>query len=315
MEYKTLIGKVKIPSVGLGTWLIGGDTETDYSKDKESVETIKKAVEMGYTLIDTAEMYGNGHCEELIGKAIKGLDRKKLFIVSKVKNVNLHYDDVIDSAKNSLKRLNMGYIDLYLIHFPNDDIPLKETVKALDHLVEQKLVRYIGVSNFTLKRLKEAEKYSKNKIVANQIEYSLLTRNKGRYANNTDMEKKTIPYCQKNGIIVMAERPIERGILLKPHPVLDNLAKKYNKTRSQIAINWLISKENIIAIPKSANLVHLKDNLGALGIIPISVFLNLVFVFISHPKHHLLIYQHIEQTDWFFLCDCKSLLQMPFPYL
>ena len=265
MEYKTLIGKVKIPSVGLGTWLIGGDTETDYSKDKESVETIKKAVEMGYTLIDTAEMYGNGHCEELIGKAIKGLDRKKLFIVSKVKNVNLHYDDVIDSAKNSLKRLNMGYIDLYLIHFPNDDIPLKETVKALDHLVEQKLVRYIGVSNFTLKRLKEAEKYSKNKIVANQIEYSLLTRNKGRYANNTDMEKKTIPYCQKNGIIVMAERPIERGILLKPHPVLDNLAKKYNKTRSQIAINWLISKENIIAIPKSANLVHLKDNLGALG--------------------------------------------------
>jgi len=264
MEYKTLCREVKIPVIGLGTWKIGGGREGDNSQDKESIEAIRNAIKLGYSHIDTAEMYGLGHCEELVGEAIKSFDRAKLFITTKVTNTNLNYDDVIAAAKGSLRRLQTDYIDLYLIHAPNPNIPIEETMRAMDYLVEQGLVRFIGVSNFTVEDLKEAQKHARNKIVANQIEYSLLTRNKGRYWGNQGMESRTIPYCQDNEIVVIAERPIERGLLLKPHPVMDKLALKYRRTKAQIAINWLISKKNVVTIPKSTNLKHLRENLGAL---------------------------------------------------
>ncbi|NNL15039.1 MAG: aldo/keto reductase, partial [Flavobacteriaceae bacterium] len=207
----------------------------------------------------------HGHCEELIGKAIKDIDRKSLFITSKVWTTNLKYDDVISAAKRSLKRLGSNYLDLYLIHSPNESIPISETLKAFDFLVDSKMAKYIGVSNFKLSQLIEAQKHTKHKIVANQIEYSLLTRNKGKYSGNINMESETIPYCQENDIIIMAERPIERGMILKPHPLLDRLEEKYDKTKAQIAMNWLISKKNIITIPKSTSVDHLKENLGSLG--------------------------------------------------
>ena len=265
MEYKTLIDDVKIPVLGLGTWLIGGDLEPDYSDDANAISAIKKAIELGYNHLDTAEMYGNGHCEELIGEAIRGFDRKQLFITSKVRESKLKYNDVIKSAKESLERLQTDYIDLYLIHSPSPGIPIEETMEAFDYLVDQNMVKYIGVSNFQVDQLIEAQKHTKNKIVANQIEYSLLTRNKGKYSGNKDMEIKTIPYCQENDIIIMAERPIERGLILNSHPLLDKLEIKYNKTKAQIAINWLISKRKVITIPKSTSINHLKENLGAIG--------------------------------------------------
>ena len=265
MEFKTLINDIKIPVLGLGTWLIGGALEADYSQDIKAITAIKKAIELGYSHLDTAEMYGNGHCEELIGEAIKNVNRNSLFITSKVRESKLRYDNVIISANESLNRLQTDYIDLYLIHSPSETIPIEETMRAFDHLIENNMVRNIGVSNFRVDQLMEAQKHTKYKIVANQIEYSLLTRNKGKYSGNIDMESKTIPYCQENNIIIMAERPIERGLILKSHPVLDKLESKYNKTKAQIAMNWLISKKNIITIPKSINEAHLKENLGALG--------------------------------------------------
>lgn len=265
MEYKTLINDVKIPVLGLGTWLIGGDLKPDYSDDKTAVKSIKKAIELGYNHLDTAEMYGNGHCEELIGEAIKGFDRKQLFITSKVRASKLKYDDVIKSADESLKRLQTNYIDLYLIHSPSSTVAIEETMRAFDYLVDNNMVKYIGVSNFQVHQLIEAQSFTNNKIVANQIEYSLLTRNKGKYSGNLDMESKTIPYCQENDIIIMAERPIERGLILKSHPLLDKLELKYNKTKAQIAMNWLISKKNIVTFPKSTNEKRLKENLGSLG--------------------------------------------------
>ena len=264
MEYK-VIGDVKIPVLGLGTWLIGGDTLPDYSEDEQAIQAIKSAIDLGYDHIDTAEYYGNGHCEELVGKAIKDIDRQSLFITSKVWTTNLNYNDVISSAKRSLQRMRTDYIDLYLIHSPSSNIPIKKTMSAFDYLVDNKMVKYIGVSNFKASQLKEAQKYAKHKIVANQIEYSLLTRNIGKYSGNRDMESKTIPYCQENDIIIMAERPIERGLILKSHPLLDSLEKKYKKTKAQIAMNWLISKKNVVTIPKSTNLNHLKENLGSIG--------------------------------------------------
>ncbi len=265
MEYKELSNGFKIPVIGLGTWLMGGGREPDYSKDDKEIKAIKEAIKLGYTHLDTAEMYAVGHTEELIGKAIKKINKSKLFITTKVTNEHLHYEDVINSAKASMKRMKIKYIDLYLIHAPNPEIPIKETMNAMNYLIEQKLVRYIGVSNFTTKQMIEAQKVSKSKIVVNQIEYSLLTRNQGKYGSNNNMELETVSYCQENNIIIMAERPIERGLLLKSHPILDKLEQKYGKTKAQIAINWLISKKNIVTIPKSSNVEHMKENLGALG--------------------------------------------------
>jgi diketogulonate reductase-like aldo/keto reductase len=264
MEFKKLTGNTKIPVLGLGTWGIGGKWETNTSHDKEGILAIKAAIKLGMTHIDTAEMYGVGHAEELVGKAIADFNRKKLFITTKVLSDNLGYDDLIASAKKSLKRLKTDYVDLYLIHWPNPEIPIEETMKAMDFLVEKKLTRFIGVSNFSVEELKEAQECTKNKIVTNQIEYNLLVRNKGKF--NTNTESEIIPYCQKNNIIVTAWRPLAEGKLAKPgFKLLDGMAEKYNKTQAQIALNWLISKKGIITIPKSINIEHIKDDLGALG--------------------------------------------------
>ena len=265
MEYKMLNNGFRIPALGLGTWLIGGGMEADYSRDEEGIKAIREAIRLGYVHIDTAESYGLGHTEELIGEAIRDFKRSDLFITTKVTDINQNYDNLIASAIASLERLQTDDIDLYLLHAPNPDISIEETMLAMDYLVEQKIVRFIGVSNFTVEALREAQKHTANKIVANQIEYSLLTRNKGRYGNNHSMESDTIPYCQENDIMIIAERPIERGLLLGSHPVMDRLAEKYDKTKAQIAINWLISKKNIITIPKSMNFEHLKENLDAIG--------------------------------------------------
>lgn len=264
MEFKKLTDSITIPVIGLGTWTIGGGNEADTTYDKEDISAMRTAIKFGITHIDTAEAYAQGHTEELVGRAIGGFDRKSLFITSKVSPEHLSYDDLLASAKGSLQRLNTDYIDLYLIHAPNSDIPIQETMKAMDSLVEQKLIRCMGVSNFSVEQIKEAQKYTKNKIVANQIEYNLLVRNEGRVTN--DMESKIIPYCQENNILIIAWRPLAKGELAKPGlRILDELVKKYNRTQSQIAINWLISKKGIVTITKSTKLEHLKENLGAIG--------------------------------------------------
>ncbi|MCZ7623508.1 putative 2,5-didehydrogluconate reductase (2-dehydro-D-gluconate-forming) [Candidatus Kuenenia stuttgartiensis] len=264
MEFKNLSNNIKIPVIGLGTWTIGGGDEADTTYDKENISAIKTAIKLGITHIDNAEAYAQGHSEELVGRAIVGLDRKSLFITSKVSPEHLSYDNLLASAKGSLQRLNTDYIDLYLIHAPNPDIPIQETMKAMDFLVEQKLVRCIGVSNFSVDQIKEAQKYTKNKIVANQIEYNLLVRDKGRVTEN--MESEIIPYCQENNIFIIAWRPLAKGKLAKPgFKILDELADKYHKTQAQIAINWLISKKGIVVISKSTKVEHLEKNLGAIG--------------------------------------------------
>lgn len=264
MEFKKLTDNITIPVIGLGTWTIGGGNEADTTYDSEDISAMKTAIKLGITHIDTAEAYAQGHSEELVGMAIGGLDRKSLFITSKVSPEHLSYDELLASAKGSLQRLNTDYIDLYLIHAPNPDIPIQETMRAMDSLAEQKLIRCMGVSNFSVEQIKGAQKYTKNKIVANQIEYNLLVRDKGRVTEN--MESKIIPYCQENNILIIAWRPLAKGELAKPgFKILDELAEKYNRTQSQIAINWLISKKGIVTITKSTKVEHLKENLGAIG--------------------------------------------------
>ncbi len=153
-----------------------------------------------------------------------------------------------------------------MIHKPSLELPIKQTMIALNRLRDEWMIENIWVSNFTVDQFKEAQSYSDSKIVNNQIEYSLLTRNQWKYAWwIKNMESEIIPYCQKEWIFVTAVRPIERGIFATWFQVIDDLVEKYNKTHAQIAINWLLSKDNLITIPKSSNKERLEENIGAVG--------------------------------------------------
>ena len=264
MQYKKISHNIDIPTIGMGTWEMGGGIEPNYDNDVKDISAIRKAIELGITHIDTAEKYGDGHSEELVGEAIKDFDRSKLFITTKVAKNNCAYNDVLAAINRSLLRLGTSYVDLYLIHAPSLEIPFSETMKAMDFLVEEGKIKLVGVSNFSVKQIQEAQKYSKYKIVANQIEYNLITRNNGQYTPNVEVE--IIPYCQANDILIIAYRPFAKGMLLSNEiNILNDLAKKYQKTPAQIALNWLISKKGVVAIPKASNFKHIKENLGAVG--------------------------------------------------
>lgn len=264
MEYKNISANIKIPALGIGTWEIGGDFIPDYSHDQKDIIALKQAIKLGLSHIDTAEKYSAGHTEELVGQAIRDFDRQKLFITTKVTKENLSYDGVIGAMASSLKRLNTPYVDLYLIHSASPHLPISETMRAMDYLLETGKTKLIGVSNFSVAQLQSAQKFTKNKIVANQIEYNLITRDDGE--NNKNVQSDIIPYCQKNNILIIAYRPLAKGKLLSSsYPLLDELAKKYHKNKTQIALNWLISKKGIVTIPKTSNLEHLIDIAGSVG--------------------------------------------------
>ena len=256
---KKRAGDFELPVLGFGTWEMSGRFERDPQNDDErDIKIIQTAIKLGITHIDTAEIYAGGYTETLISKAIQKIDRDKLFITTKVSWEHLKYDEVIRAAKGSLKRLEIDKIDLYLIHGPDSNVSLKETMRAMDYLLENEITRYIGVSNFDVPLIEEAQSHTKYKIVNNQIHYNLLAR--------TYEENNTLEYCHKNNILVTAYRPIEKGeILESENEILDRLTKKYNKTKVQIAINWLINKPNIVTLIKTSNADHLKENLGALG--------------------------------------------------
>ncbi len=260
MEFKRL-GKtsVHIPALGLGTWEIGGRFRPDYSQDETVIEIIRYAIERGMSLIDTAEVYGAGHCEELVGKAVKGFPRENVFIATKVWPDNLRYEAVLKALDRSLERLGTSYVDLYQIHWPNPFIPIKETMKAMEKLVDEGKIRFIGVSNFSVKELEEAMTHlSRYDIVSNQVLYNPMNRL---------IEEDLLPFCKKNKITIIAYRPLGKGVLLKDpyRSRLEELGKKYDKTPAQLIINWVKRHENVVAIPKTSRKDHLDELLGSVG--------------------------------------------------
>ena len=260
MEFRRL-GRtdVYVPALGLGTWEIGGRDYPDYSRDEEAIEIIKYAIRKGLKLIDTAEMYGAGHSEELVGEAIREFLRGEVFIATKVWPYNLRFKDVLEALDRSLERLRVNYVDLYQIHFPNPFIPLRETMKAMEKLVDEGRVRFIGVSNFNVKELEEAMSYlSKYDIVSNQVLYNPLDRL---------VEEEILPFCRKNGITIIAYRPLGKGALLKSSykSVLEELGRRYGRTPAQILINWVIRHDNVIAVAKTMRKDHLDELLGGMG--------------------------------------------------
>jgi diketogulonate reductase-like aldo/keto reductase len=252
---------VQIPVLGLGTWGIGGFTTGNSEKDEIGIQAIRLGLDLGMRFVDTAEMYGGGHSEEVVAEATKD-QRESIFLATKVSGGHLAYEDVLRSCEASLKRLRTRYLDLYQIHWPNSRIPLSETMKAMGRLVDDGKVRHIGVSNFSVRQLTEAqEALSKTRVVSNQVEYSLTERS---------IEGDLLPFAEKEKITIIAYSPLARGqISGQAHgdrwKVLDQIAKITHKTRSQVALNWLVLKSQVVAIPKASNLDHVRENSGSVG--------------------------------------------------
>ncbi|MBF0235476.1 MAG: aldo/keto reductase [Desulfamplus sp.] len=246
-----------VSAIGQGTWGIGGYFSTDKSDDISAIDMIKLGLDIGLTFIDTAEAYGGGHAEKLVGKAIRGR-RSEAFIATKVSPEHLRSKDVICAAETSLHRLNTDYIDLYQIHWPNPSIPIEETLESMEKLVEQGKVRFIGLSNFNCRGLNAVLSCSSRPPIALQVEYNLFDRT---------IERNLLPSCKKNGMALIAYSPLDQGKLIdkaKSNKALMNIAEKHNRTVAQVILNWLVMVKGVFPIPKAINPVHLKQNALAL---------------------------------------------------
>ncbi len=259
IESKKLKNGFRLPVFGFGTWGMGGRDKKDFSNDDNAdINAIRTAIEMGITHIDTAAWYAEGHCEEIVGSAINKYERSNLILTTKVAPMDLHYKDVIRSAEKSLSRLKTDYIDVYVIHNPNPYIDIKESMEAFDYLIDKKIIKYIGLSNFNVQEFAQAQKCTRNLIVCNHLHYNLQHRG--------PLNDGSIKYAQKNDVMVVAWRPTQKGLFGNNSiKILNEISKKYEKTPIQIAINWLISQKNVVTISKSRNIEHLKENIGATG--------------------------------------------------
>ena len=247
------------------------------------LDAYQKAMELGINFIDTAEIYGSGKSEKILGEAIRGR-REEVVIASKVSPFNLSHRGVMKAAERSLRRLGVDTIDLYQIHFPNPLFPIQNTMKAMKKLVKQGKIRTVGVSNFNLKRLKDAEEaLAPIEIASNQVRYNLLVR---------EVEEELLPYTKTKKITIIAYSPLAQGLLTgksdsrptsfiqsvnpgfssrnltrlaEVNGTLSEIAKAHGKTPSQVALNWLICKENVVAIPGVKNAGHAISDAGALN--------------------------------------------------
>jgi len=281
---------LKVSVIGLGTGQFGSRAwgyGIRYG-DREIISVIQHAMDMGINVFDTAETYGYGKAESLLGEALKDYDRDDFVIITKVAPWNLRYEDVIKACMRSLKRLNVKEIDLYLIHYPNLLIPFKETFRAMERLVKEGKVRYIGVSNFNARLIRKAEEtLSSLEIIANEIEYNILSKR---------AEKETIPYCLEKRIAIIAYSPLAGGILTgrytsnnpprdrarafnflahkhilkRAQPLLKTIkeiAEKRGASISQIALSWIVSRPLHMAIPAALSIKEIKENAKAGDII------------------------------------------------
>jgi len=246
MRTKQLGSTIKLPAIGQGMG--------DYSWDDRQIEILRTGINLGMNFIDTAEGYDNGHSEEIIGKAIKGI-RDKVIIGTKFSPEHNSYDGILRAVERSLRRLKTDYIDLYQIHWPNPSIPLEDTMSAMERLISEGKVRCIGVSNLYLRELQEAQAaLADEKIVSLQTEYNLFDRT---------IEGELLPFCEHNKIIIIAYSPLDQGRIAdgdRRRNLLGKIAGKYNRSLAQIALRWLISKLPVVAIPKAKSLQHLKEN-------------------------------------------------------
>jgi len=277
MRYKSLYNGDPIPIIGQGTWRLGGGMQPDTSQDEMAVRAIQDAIELGYTHLDTAEMYGGGHTETLVARAIRPFQRDQLFIASKLWKITQDPKDTLLSLEGSLRRLETETLDLYLIHRPNQDEPMEAAFEALNTAASQGKIRHLGVSNFSLQQLRKAKTLAGMPLAAIQVPYSLHQR---RYQANG-----VIPYCQQHAILVVAYSPLDRGYLVED-PLVQRLAAQYGATAAQLALSWLVRQPQVAALPMSIQRTHLEENLKALDL-EISPEDNLALDHIELPEDRL----------------------------
>lgn len=246
---------VEVPIIGQGTWMIDGDPETE----SRAIHTLRLGLDLGLSHIDTAEMYGEGHVEELVGEAIAGR-RDEIFLVSKVLPANASYDGTLKACERSLKRLKTDWLDLYLLHW-RGSYPLSETMRAMEKLVAEGLVKYIGVSNFDVEDLMEAEQVLQNEQIAcNQVLYNLRDRG---------IEPRLLPYCSKKRIAVVGYAPFGHGNFPSPSSregkLLIEIGRRHNRTPKQVALNYLTRHPSTFTIPKTTRSERVKENSGGVG--------------------------------------------------
>jgi diketogulonate reductase-like aldo/keto reductase len=241
----------RVPALGQGTWHMGDD------RRRAATETasLRLGIELGMTLIDTAEMYGSGRAEEIVREAAAGR-RDELFIVSKVLPYNASRAGTVAACERSLKRLGTDRIDLYLLHW-RGSVPLAETLEAFQRLERDGKIRHHGVSNFDRRDIEEWTALAGgDSVAANQVLYNLTTRG---------IEWDLVPWCRERGIAIMAYTPLGHGRMLAD-PALAEIAGRHAATPAQVALAWLLRKEGTIVIPKAARPEHVRENRGATGI-------------------------------------------------
>ncbi len=240
-----------VPALGMGTWMIGENP----SRRDEEIATIQRGIDLGMTLIDTAEMYGDGSSEKLVGAAIKG-QREKVFLVSKVYPHNASRKAMPTACERSLKRLGVDCIDLYLLHW-RGTIPLQESVEAFETLKTQGKIRHWGVSNLDQADMRElGELPNGTNVALNQVLYNLSRRG---------IEWDLLPSLQRRGIPVMAYSPVEQAKLLRERR-LAALAAEHGSSVAQLALAFVLDRDGVVAIPKAGRVAHVEDNAGALDV-------------------------------------------------
>lgn len=249
MRWVKLLTGEDVPALGLGTWKMGvGDRD-----EADQLEALRTGLDLGLKLIDTAEMYGDGKSEMLVGKAIAGR-RDEVFLVSKVLPSNAGHDDAIAACERSLRHLGTDHIDLYLLHW-RGNTPLAETVEAFETLKRSGKIRHWGVSNLDLSDMQElAAVPHGGSCVANQVLYNLADRG---------IEWDLLPRMQQQDIAVMAYCPLGEGNLIS-HPGLAELGRRHGVSGATIALAWLLQKPGVIAIPKSRKASRVRENAAAL---------------------------------------------------
>jgi diketogulonate reductase-like aldo/keto reductase len=255
MKYKPFGSTgIELPAIGQGTW----NMPESGAKLKEAQRAIRRGVELGMTHIDTAEMYGAGRVEELLGEAIRGIPRDKLFITTKVLPSNATYSGTLRAAEASLQRLGLEYVDLFLLHWPGSH-PLEATMRAFDELVEAGKARFVGVSNFEAPEMAEAASYLRGAHLAcNQVLYHLCERG---------VEHEVLPEARRHGLAIVGYTPFGRGAYLragaKRRDVLERIARKHEAAVAQVALAFLTRDPALFTIPKAARVEHVEENAGA----------------------------------------------------
>jgi len=239
MEYVTVKG-TRVPAIGLGTWQLTG---------RACYDAVTAALELGYRHIDTADLYGN---EAEIGKAVRdsGIDRDAVFITTKVPPSKLVPEAAKRCAEDSLRRLGMDHVDLLLVHWPNPAVPLGATLAAFAELRAEGKTRHIGVSNFSVKLLREAVDTHGADLLANQVEYHPYLA-----------QRPVLEATRRYGMMLTAYAPVARGRVLRD-PKIATIARKYGKTPAQVTLRWLVEQDGVAAVPKATSRAHLAANIA-----------------------------------------------------